>query len=45
MIRITGGGCGGGVVGEQKNELYEHVPPSENSLLKGGVQSSVHVHE
>ena len=37
MIRMEGGGCGGGVVGEQKDELHEHVPSSEMSLLKGGV--------
>ena len=45
MFRMEGGGCGGGVVGEQKDELHEHVPSSENSLLKGGVHSSAHVHE
>ena len=44
MIRMEGGGCGGGVVGEQKDELHEHVPSSENSLLKGGFHSSVHAH-
>ena len=33
------------MVGEQKDELHEHVPSSENSLLKGGVHNSAHVHE
>ena len=45
MIRREGGGCGGGVVGEQKDELHIIVPSSENSLLKEGVHGSAHVHE
>ena len=33
MIRMEGGGWGGGVVGDQKGELHECSPSSENSLL------------
>ena len=33
------------MVGEQKDELHEHVPSPENSVVKGGVHSSAHVHE
>ena len=42
---MEGGGCGRGVVGEQKDELHVRVPSSENYLLKGGVHGSAHVHE
>ena len=45
MIRREGGGCGGGVVGEQKDELHVLVPSSENSLLKEGVHGSAQVYE
>ena len=45
MIRMEEGGCGRGVVGEPKGELHVRVPSSENSLLKGGVHGSTHVHE
>ena len=44
MIRREGGGCGGGVVGEQKDELLVLVPSSENSLLKEGVHGSAQVY-
>ena len=36
MIRMEEGGCGGGLVGEQKDELHVIVPSSDNSLKGRG---------